>query len=86
MTDTSSRLVRCFRAVLSDLSEAEIREAAMTSIEAWDSLVSVTLIAVIEEEFGVQIAPEDLEQFVSFESVLKCVEKILPSDAPGRSA
>jgi len=47
----------------------------MTSVGAWDSLASVMLIAVVEEEFGIRIPPEDLEQFVSFELVLDYLQK-----------
>ena len=32
----------------------------------WDSLSSVTLAAVIEEEFGVSIDPDELAQLNSF--------------------
>lgn len=34
----------------------------------WDSLSSVTLAAVIEEEFGVSIDPENLAELNSFEA------------------
>ena len=44
--------------------------AAATSVGAWDSLATVNLLSVVEEEFGVQVAPEDFESFVSFELIL----------------
>jgi acyl carrier protein len=70
MSDTASRLAQCFGAVFPGLSEKEIPKAEMASVPGWDSLASVTLIGVVEEEFGIEVAPEDLEQFVSFELVL----------------
>jgi acyl carrier protein len=69
MPDTRPRLVRCFAAVFPHLAEEEIPRAAMRSIDKWDSLASVSLIAVIEEEFGHQVPPEDMEQFDSFASI-----------------
>jgi len=42
----------------------------MLSVGGWDSLASVTLLAVLEEEFQIQIDPEDLEHLVSFELIL----------------
>jgi acyl carrier protein len=69
-TDLRERLTECFAAVFPQLNRDEITRASMTSVGAWDSLAGVTLIAVVEEEFGAQIAPEDLQQFVSFDLVL----------------
>ena len=70
MPDTRARLVKCFSAVFPELSEAEIALASPLSVGAWDSLGSVTLLSVLEEEFEVQIDPEALEQLVSFDLIL----------------
>jgi acyl carrier protein len=70
MTDLQKRLLACFSAVLPDLSQEDIPLATVNSVSSWDSLATVTLIMVIEEEFCVQVAPSDLEQFVSFELIL----------------
>jgi acyl carrier protein len=64
------RLRRCFAAYFSSLSEEEIPRASMTSVADWDSMASVTLIGVVSEEFGIEVATEDYEQFVSFELIL----------------
>jgi acyl carrier protein len=42
----------------------------MASVAQWDSLATVNLIALVEEEFQVQIPDADLENFVSFELIL----------------
>jgi acyl carrier protein len=76
MTDTRSRLLRCFNAVFPDLNDEEIPRASMTSVGSWDSLASVTLIAVVEEEFDIQVTAEDLEQFVSFELILGHLQEL----------
>lgn len=64
------RLITCFEAVFPELSRAEILTASMASVAAWDSLATVTLISVIEEGFQVEITPDDLTQFVSFDLIL----------------
>ena len=66
MHDQESRLIRCFASVFPGLTEDEIRNCSAESIGMWDSLSSVTLAAVIEEEFGVSIDPDELAQLNSF--------------------
>lgn len=67
------RLIKCFAAVFPALSDALIQQATPNTVAGWDSLASITLISVIEEEFGIEIDPEDIEQLVSFEQVLQYV-------------
>lgn len=70
MNDTRARLVKCFAAVFAELGEEEVPLASSATVGSWDSLASITLVSVIEEEFLIEIDPEDLEQLVSFELVL----------------
>lgn len=65
-----SQLEQCFSAVFTELDEAAIAQASVVSVQEWDSVASVTLVAVVEEEFGIDVAPEDLDKFVSFSSIL----------------
>lgn len=74
MSNLQERLVGCFGTVFPDLSPEEIRRASSTSVANWDSLATVTLVAVIEEEFGVAFTPEEYEQVVSFELTRQCLE------------
>ena len=74
MPDVRARLVKCFAAVFPGLAESEIEKASAASVGAWDSLATVSLISVIEEEFQLQIAPEDFENFVAFSLVLDYVQ------------
>ena len=70
MNDDRERLIKCFAAVFPTLSEEEIQRAAPNAVEDWDSLSSVTLVGVIEEEFNTSIATEDFEHLLSFEATL----------------
>jgi acyl carrier protein len=75
MNDLQPRLIKCFAAVFPELTEAQIHEASSKTVEAWDSVASVTLVTLIEEEFAIEIGLEDLERFVSFDSVLEHLAK-----------
>ena len=70
MTDTRERLIRCFQAVFPGLSETGAVTASMSNVAAWDSVAMVTLAAAMEEEFGVQFEPEEIEKMKSFHSCL----------------
>jgi acyl carrier protein len=69
MDDTRRRLAGCFATVFPNLKAEEVSAATVTSIEGWDSLASINLVSVIEEEFAVQIPVQDLEHLVSFERI-----------------
>jgi len=69
MSEQEERLVRCFASVFPSLAPAEIETASAESIAAWDSLAAVTLVAVVEQEFGVSIDPLDLPELSSFEAL-----------------
>lgn len=64
--DTQENLINCFNTVFPNLSDKEILNATIDSVADWDSLAAVTLVFVIEEEFGVSIAPENFERLTSF--------------------
>jgi acyl carrier protein len=70
MNDVEQRLIKCFSAVFGGLTERELRSATSTDLEGWDSIATVTLITLIEEEFGIEVDTDHLERFVSFHSVL----------------
>jgi acyl carrier protein len=53
--------------VFPDLPGAEVPRASMAQVPNWESLATVTLIGVLEEEFGVPIDPEELPGLTSFE-------------------
>jgi acyl carrier protein len=69
MNEVRDRLVKCFAAVFPELNEREIPLASTASVGAWDSLASITLLSVLEEEFQVQLDPEELEHLVSFDLI-----------------
>jgi acyl carrier protein len=69
-----SQLEECFAVVFPDLTPDEIPSAAMTTVDAWDSLGSLTLVSVVEEMFGFQFEINDLPELVSFELIAKYLQ------------
>ena len=74
MDNLDHRLVRCFSSVFPQLDEAQIRNASVDSVPEWHSLASVTLVALLQEEFGVQVGLTDLPNLVSFSAVQNYVQ------------
>ena len=70
MPDNAARLARCFSALFPELTMDEIPRASPASVGAWDSLATINLIALIEEEFGIEIPPDALERMGSYPEML----------------
>ena len=64
------RLALCFSAVFPNRSREEILSASQECIMEWDSLASITLLAVIQQEFEMDIDLFDLENLDSFQLLL----------------
>jgi len=50
-------------------------ESSPETIENWDSMQHLNLVLAIEEKFGVQFEPEDIEQMNNIGAVVTLVEK-----------
>jgi serine O-acetyltransferase len=68
--ELESRLVHCFAAAFGNLSPEEIRRADVTTLAEWDSVASMTLVALIEEEFQLRIDVSDIPRLRSFPYIL----------------
>lgn len=51
-------------------------ESSPETIENWDSMQHLNLVLAVEEKFGVQLAPEDIEQMKTIGAVAALVEKL----------
>jgi acyl carrier protein len=69
-----ARLRDCFAAVFPSAAPGELEQASTETLPGWDSLATVTLVAVVEEEFEVVLELDELEQLTSFERVYQLVE------------
>lgn len=72
------RLIGCFLGVFPELKKADVSKASNTSVAGWDSVALVTLLATIEEEFGIQFDAERMEQLTSFDAILSYLQENKP--------
>jgi acyl carrier protein len=82
MTDVRPRLVRCFQAVFPELEEGQLPAATQDSVTSWDSVATIMLVNVIDEEFHVQLDLEQLDQLNSFETLRRFLEERALLDQP----
>jgi acyl carrier protein len=75
MDEQQTRLANCFMAVFPELSREEVTQASPTTVQSWDSVATVTLLAIIEEEFGINIEVEDPAKFSSFQHILTYLQE-----------
>jgi acyl carrier protein len=69
MSEQDDRLARCFAAVFPTLSKEDIRECDVVPLFDLDSLAGVTLVTLIEREFGVDVELSDLLELGSFSAI-----------------
>jgi acyl carrier protein len=77
LPEVSERLTRCFATVFPELSPKEVAKATSENVPTWDSVTMVTLIAVVEEEFGVMFEFDDMEHLNSYGAVLEILNRRL---------
>ena len=82
MSEQDDRLVRCFASVFPTLSEGEIRASNVVPLINLDSLAGVTLVTLIDQEFGVNVELSDLLDLGSFETISQFLQKQSPSEVP----
>lgn len=46
----------------------EVESATMESVDKWDSIGQMSLVAIIEDAFGIEFEPDEVMQFTSFEA------------------
>jgi acyl carrier protein len=80
MSEIENRLIRCFASVFPGLTPDDVRVTSAKSMGSWDSLSTVTLAAVIQEEFRVEIDPQVLPDLDSFEAFRSYLHLVKPSD------
>lgn len=75
MPNLEARFIRCLQAVFPKVSADKASTLHPGAIETWDSVATVTLFAVIEEEFGVTIDIDDLESDISAPAILRFLQR-----------
>jgi acyl carrier protein len=85
MSASDDRVAECFCTLFPSYSRGDLLSASRESIPEWDSLASVTLLVLLQEEFHLDIDLSELEQFNSVQSVMKYVaaHAVAPEDSHG---
>ena len=81
MGNVAERLQRCFTAVFPELPADRMMHASPQTVAVWDSVASVTLFAIIEEEFALEIDVQDMKDLLSFDSILQYLQRRDPAAA-----
>lgn len=75
MPESKQHLIQCFAAVFPSLPEEQIPGSSVENVAEWDSLATVTLASVLDQEFGASIDVFDLPELRSFEDVQDYLKK-----------
>ena len=73
------------RAIASDVfrvpADKLSADSSPESVENWDSMQHLNLVLAVEEKFGIQLDPEEIEQMKNIGAVAALVDKKLQSVA-----
>ncbi len=76
MTVIESKLVECMKTVFPTVPEEKLADASIENLEQWDSLSTVTIAALIEESFEIEIGPENLVKLTSFQNIASFLKEL----------
>ena len=77
MDELDGRLSTLFLATFPSLNPIIVRQACRNSVPEWDSIALVTLMTLIEEEFGQQFDFEDAADWTSYSQIRDAVKERL---------
>jgi acyl carrier protein len=69
MTAIEDRLDGCFASAFPALAPEELASAGVDTVEEWDSLRAVVLVALLEEAFAIRIPARDYPELRSYAAV-----------------
>jgi acyl carrier protein len=69
MDESRARLIKCFELDFPDLPADAVPSASQSTLPEWDSVAAITMMNVIEDEFGIEMDLEEVAGFDSFERI-----------------
>ena len=72
--DNKSAFLKVFCDVL-EIKESQAVEVTMDNLATWDSLRQMNLIAALEDEFSIEMEPEDVIELDSFANGIEILKK-----------
>lgn len=85
MTASYEKLARCFSAAFPGITNGEIANIDVAQLVGADSLAGVTLLALIDEEFGVDLDMAVLLELGSLASIAQYLDGRNTASAPSGS-
>jgi len=70
MDEIENRLTKCFEMVFPALPPTAIPSSSQATVNTWDSVATITLVNVIEDEFGFELDLDLLPELDSFNRIL----------------
>lgn len=58
-----------------DLDVKEVENASQETVEIWDSIGMMSLIAVIEDSFDLELQPDDIVEFTNYQKGIELLKK-----------
>lgn len=74
MPNIESRVQQCFVTVFPDLQPGSVPSAVLDETPQWDSLATVILVTILEEEFSISIDPSDFGKLTSYSSIVEYLQ------------
>lgn len=63
------------RTIVAEITEVEVErvtaQSSPANLEEWDSLAQVNIVLSLEQEFGRQFSPDQIERMVSVEKIVE---------------
>jgi acyl carrier protein len=71
------------RQILADIFNVGLErleaDSSPDTIENWDSVNHINMVIALEQEFGVEFAPEEIERLLTFHAICELINSKLPS-------
>lgn len=65
---------KCFVEGL-ELDINTVENASMESVDNWDSIGQMSIVALVEDAFGIELDPNELMEFTSYTAGLEILKK-----------
>lgn len=76
MMHGEDRLERCFAIAFPNLAPERITAASVETVEEWDSLHAMMLVALLEEAFAIRIPSRDYPELRSHAAVMAYLTRV----------
>ena len=57
-----------------ELGSESVENASMDTVENWDSIGQMGLVALVEDAFSIELEPEELMSFTSYEAGIEILK------------